>query len=39
MPTFETLLRFGRDWKDLTPGQRAMFRKVVLSAVAGWCAW
>jgi hypothetical protein len=32
MPTFETLPRFERDWKNLTPGQRATFRKVVLEA-------
>ena len=32
MPTFETLPRFEKDWKNLMPGQRAMFRKVVLEA-------
>ena len=29
MPTFETLHRLERDWKNLTP-QQALFRKVVL---------
>ena len=32
MPTFETLPRFEKDWKDLTPQQRAAFRKVVKDA-------
>jgi hypothetical protein len=32
MPTFETLPRFEKDWKDLTPQQRATFRKVVKDA-------
>jgi hypothetical protein len=32
MPTFETLPRFERDWKKLTPEQRALFRKVVLES-------
>jgi hypothetical protein len=32
MPTFETLPRFGRDWKNLTPQQRDAFRKVVKEA-------
>ena len=33
MPTFETLLRFERDWKNLTSQQQALFRKVVLDAL------
>ena len=32
MPAFETLPRFGKDWKDRTPQQRATFRKVVKDA-------
>jgi hypothetical protein len=32
MPTFETLPRFERDWKKLTPEQRALFRKVILES-------
>jgi hypothetical protein len=32
MPTFETLPRFERDWKKLTPEQKALFRKVVTEA-------
>jgi len=32
MPTFETLPRFDRDWKNLTSHQQALFRKVVLEA-------
>ena len=32
MPTFETLPRFERDWKNLSSQQRALFRKVVLEA-------
>jgi hypothetical protein len=32
MPTFETLPRFEKDWKDLTPQQWATFRKVVKDA-------
>ena len=32
MPTFETLPRFEKDWKDLTPQQRDAFRKVVKEA-------
>ena len=32
MPTFQTLPRFDRDWKNLTSQQQAMFRKVVLEA-------
>ena len=32
MPTFETLPRFQRDWKNLTSQQQALFRKVVLEA-------
>ncbi len=32
MPTFETLPRFEKDWKDLTPQHRDMFRKVVREA-------
>ena len=33
MPTFQALPRFGRDWKNLTRQQQAMFRKVVLEAI------
>ena len=29
MPTFETLPRFERDWKNLTRQQQATFRKVI----------
>jgi hypothetical protein len=29
MPTFETLPRFERDWKNLTRQQQALFRKVI----------
>jgi hypothetical protein len=29
MPTFETLPRFERDWKNLTRQQQAIFRKVI----------
>jgi hypothetical protein len=29
MPTFETLPRFDRDWKNLTREQQSAFRKVV----------
>jgi hypothetical protein len=29
MPTFETLPRFERDWKNLTRQQQAAFRKVI----------
>jgi hypothetical protein len=29
MPTFETLPRFERDWKNLATQQRATFRKVI----------
>src|SRR5262249_50936878 len=32
MPTFETLPRFERDWKNLTSRQQAMFCKVVQEA-------
>jgi hypothetical protein len=32
MPTFETLPRFEKDWKGLTPQQRDTFRKVVKDA-------
>lgn len=32
MPTFETLPRFEKDWKGLTPQQRDTFRKVVMDA-------
>jgi len=32
MPTFQTLPRFERDWKNLPSQQRALFRKVVLEA-------
>jgi hypothetical protein len=32
MPTFETLPRFERDWKNLTARQQATFRKVVADA-------
>ena len=32
MPTFETLPRFEKDWKDLTPQQRDAFGKVVKEA-------
>jgi hypothetical protein len=32
MPTFETLPRFHRDWKDLTVQQQATFRKAVSDA-------
>ncbi len=32
MPTFETLPRFERDWKNLTAQQQATFRKVVTEA-------
>ena len=32
MPTFETLPRFERDWKKLTPEQKELFRKVVTEA-------
>ena len=34
MPTFETLPRFERDWKDLTRQQQATFRKVITEAFA-----
>jgi hypothetical protein len=30
MPTFETLPRFKRDWKNLTEQQQAAFRKVIM---------
>lgn len=29
MPAFETLPRFEKDWKDLTPQQQGTLRKVV----------
>lgn len=29
MPTFETLPRFDRDWKNLTAHQQAAFRRVI----------
>jgi hypothetical protein len=32
MPTFQTLPRFERDWKNLTTRQQATFRKVVMDA-------
>ena len=32
MPTFETLPRFEKDWKDLKPQQRGTFLKVVRDA-------
>ena len=32
MPTFETLPRFEKDWKDRTPRQRGTFRTVVMDA-------
>ena len=32
MPTFETLPRFEKDWKGLSPQQRDAFRKVVKDA-------
>jgi hypothetical protein len=32
MPTFETLSRFERDWKNLTWQQQALFRKTGLEA-------
>lgn len=32
MPTFETLPRFERDWKNLSAQQQASFRKVVTEA-------
>ena len=32
MPTFETLPRFERDWKNLTAQQRATFSKVIKEA-------
>ena len=32
MPTFETLPRFQRDWKNLTSQQQATFRKVITEA-------
>lgn len=32
MPTFGTLPRFERDWKNLTAQQQAAFRKVVMDA-------
>jgi hypothetical protein len=32
MPTFETLSRCERDWKNLTWQQQALFRKAVLEA-------
>jgi len=32
MPTFETLPRFDRDWKNLRAQQQAAFRKVVKEA-------
>jgi hypothetical protein len=32
VPTFETLLRFERDWGNLTRQQQALFRKVVQEA-------
>jgi hypothetical protein len=32
MPTFQTLPRFERDWKNLSSQQQALFRKVVLEA-------
>ena len=32
MPTFETLPRFERDWKNLTARQQATFRTVVVDA-------
>lgn len=32
MPTFETLPRFERDWKNLTRQQQALFRKVITEA-------
>ena len=36
MPTFETLPRFEKDWKGLTPQQRDTFRKVVKDAGLYW---
>ena len=32
MPTFETLTRFQRDWKNLTRQQQALFHKVITEA-------
>jgi hypothetical protein len=32
MPTFETLRRFERDWKNLSSQQQATFRRVVTEA-------
>lgn len=32
MPTFETLRRFQKDWKNLASQQQALFRKVILEA-------
>ena len=32
MPTFETLPRFQRDWKNLSSQQPALFRNVILEA-------
>ncbi len=32
MPTFETLPRFERDWRNLTAQRRATFRKVIAEA-------
>jgi hypothetical protein len=32
MPTFETLPRFERDWKNLSAQQQAMLRKVITEA-------
>lgn len=32
MPTFETLPRFERNWRNLTSHQRTLFRKVILEA-------
>lgn len=32
MPTFETLPRFERDWRNLSAQQRAIFRKVIIEA-------
>ena len=34
MPTFETLPRFERDWKNLSADQQAAFRKVITEAFA-----
>jgi hypothetical protein len=33
MPTFETLPRFERDWKSLSPQQKAAFRKIITEAL------